>query len=60
VHLANQFVIVGVRADPEPKIAVVHLHGPRAIAQADGDGPVTTDFLELQRRVARITLEERA
>src|SRR5438046_1973747 len=43
VHSANQFIVVGMRADPEPEIAAVHLDGECTIAQADADGPVTSD-----------------
>jgi hypothetical protein len=49
-QLANQFVIVGMGADPEPKITIIHCHGQRAIAQADSNGPITAGLLELQRR----------
>jgi hypothetical protein len=55
---ANQSIVIGMRADPEPEIAVVHFDGERAIAQADAGGPVTSDFLELQRRMARIAFEK--
>ena len=48
-----------MRADPEPEIAVIHLYGERAIEQADTDGPETSDFLELQRRMTRIALQQR-
>ena len=44
--------------DPEPEIAAVDIDGERAIAQTDPDRPVTADLLELQRRVARIALQE--
>jgi hypothetical protein len=47
-----------MRADPEPEIAAVHLNGECTIAQADADGPVASDFLELQRRMARIAFEK--
>jgi hypothetical protein len=55
---ANQFIVVGMRADPEPEIAALHLNGECTITHADADGPVTADFLELQRWMARVTFEE--
>ena len=58
-RLANHFVVIGVRTDPEPEITVVYFNGERAIAQADADGPITSNFLELQRRMARIVFEKR-
>ena len=48
-----------MRANPEPEIAAVNFYGERSVAQADPDGPVTSDFFELQRRVARIVFEKR-
>ena len=47
-----------MRADPEPEIAAVHVNGEGAIAQADPDGPVTSDFLELQRRMTWIAFQK--
>ena len=55
---ANQFIVVGMRADPKPEIAALHLNGECAITHADADGPVTSDFLELQRRMTLIAFEE--
>lgn len=56
---ADHFVVVGMRAYPEPEVTAVHVNGEGSITQADPDGPVTADFLELQRWVARIALEHR-
>jgi hypothetical protein len=47
-----------MRADPEPEIAAVHVHGERSITLADPNGPVTSDLLELQRRMAWIAFEQ--
>src|SRR5450756_433000 len=47
-----------MRADPEPEIAAIHVHGERAIAQADPHGPVTPNLLELQRWMARIAFQK--
>jgi hypothetical protein len=43
-----------MRTDPEPEKAAIHFNSERTITQSDPDGPVTTDFLELQRWMARI------
>jgi hypothetical protein len=54
---ADQFVIVGMRADPEPEITAVDVDGQGSITQANPDGPVASDLLELQRWMPRIALE---
>ena len=56
--LANQSVVVGMRADPEPEIAAVHVNGEGTVAWPDPDGPVTSDLLELQRRMAQIAFQK--
>ena len=52
-------IIVGMRADPEPEIAAVHIHRERAITQADSNRPVTSDLLEMQGWMARIAFQKR-
>lgn len=47
-----------MRADPKPDITIVHGNGEGAIAQPDPDGPVKSDFLELQRRMAWIAFQK--
>jgi hypothetical protein len=40
---ADQFIVVGVQADPEPEVAAVSVNGECAIAQTDVDRSVTSD-----------------
>jgi hypothetical protein len=47
-----------MRTDPEPEIAAVHVRRERAIAQANADGPVSPDPLELQRWMTWVTFEK--
>jgi hypothetical protein len=47
-----------MRADPEPKVGVNRFNSQGAIAQADADGPISPDLFELERRMARIALEQ--
>lgn len=47
-----------MRADPEPDIATIPGNGEGAIAQPDPDGPIRSDFLELQRRMAWIAFQK--
>ena len=58
-QLVNQLVIIRVRADPEPEQSVFGFDRQRAVPQADADGPVAPDLLQLQRGMARVFLEER-
>jgi hypothetical protein len=48
-----------VRANPEPKISAFCFNSQGSVAQADADGSISTNFFELERRVARIALEQR-
>jgi hypothetical protein len=56
--LADQTIVVSVRADPEPKISIVSFDSQSSVAQADADGPISSNFFELERRMALITLEQ--
>jgi len=44
---AQQFVIISMVTDPEPKNPAGNLGAERAMIQADTNGPKTTDFLEM-------------
>ena len=57
--LADQFIVVGMRSDPEPEATSIDVDRKGAIAQSDSDGPETADPLELQRRMPRIAFEKR-
>src|SRR5450631_3814820 len=57
--LADQSIVIGVRADPEPNISIFRLDSQGSVAQADADGPISSNFFELERGVARIALERR-
>jgi hypothetical protein len=57
--LADQSIVIGVRADPEPNISIFRLDSQSSVAQADADGPISSNFFELERGVARIALERR-
>src|ERR1700732_921901 len=48
-----------MRANPEPQQAAFDFHRQRAIPGPDPNGPEAAHFLEMQRRMLRILLEER-
>jgi hypothetical protein len=57
--LANELVIFGMRADPDPQNAAIPFldtQGP--VMQTNARGKESTDPLEMQRRVCAIFLEE--
>jgi hypothetical protein len=58
VASADQPVVLSVGANPEPEVALIHLDGQRTMAQTDAHRPVTSDLLELQRRMTRITFQK--
>jgi hypothetical protein len=47
-----------VRADPEPEIIFVDLDSEGTVVEAYPNGPVLSNLLELQRRMARVALEK--
>ena len=47
-----------MRTDPEPQIAVIGLPGQRAVTQADANGSIASDLLELKGWMLRITFEK--
>jgi hypothetical protein len=48
-----------MRADPEPHQIVAGFHRERAIAKPDAHRPEFSDFLETQRRMLRVLLQQR-
>ena len=46
LHLANQSVVLGVRADPEPHDIRFVTHGQGPVVQANPDGPETIYLLQ--------------
>jgi hypothetical protein len=46
--MAEESVIVGMRADPEPEDIPLVFHGERPVVQANPDGPEASDLLEEQ------------
>lgn len=59
VRVSNPLVVLGVAANPHPdkKVGTV-FHGQRAIMQPNTHGPIIAEFLELQRWMTRILLEQ--
>jgi hypothetical protein len=35
MNLADQSIVIGVRADPEPKIGIIRFNGQGSISQSD-------------------------
>ena len=56
--LAYQLVVLGMRTDPEPQQVLSRFDGQRSVAQTNSDCTVLSDFLEMQRRVRRIGLQQ--
>jgi hypothetical protein len=46
--MAEESVIVGMRADPEPEDIPLVFHGKRPVVQADPDGPEASDLPKVQ------------
>jgi hypothetical protein len=46
-------------ADPEPQISILGFNGESPITQANTRRPVSPDFFELQRGMARIAFQQR-
>ena len=47
-----------MRADPMPAHISAHFGGKRAVMCPDANTPKSTDFLEMQRRMSRVFLQE--
>lgn len=56
--LCDQLFVAIVGTDPEPDQALGAIPRQRTDAQADASGPEGPDFLESQRRMARVGLEQ--
>lgn len=56
---ANQPIVVGMRADPEPHQPVSHVHRQNAMVSADASGPKTSDLLEVKRGMPWVLLQTR-
>jgi hypothetical protein len=56
--MTKQFVIVGMRSNPEPQDIALVFHGHCPVVEADTDGPETTDLLEVQRRMTWILAQQ--
>ncbi len=57
--MTKQFVIVGMRSNPEPQDTALVFHGHRSVVDADTDGPETTGLLEVQRGMTWILVQQR-
>lgn len=55
---ADELVILGMGADPEPQQTVGSLDRKRAIMQSYPRRPETTNLLEAERRVLMVDLQE--
>jgi len=56
--LADDAVVIGVRADPKPQDAVRNINTERAIMSANSHRMKPSDSLEVERGVARVCLEK--
>lgn len=57
----DKTIILGMRTDPEPENPIRlarSVHSDGAIVNADSDRPEIARFLEVERRVLRMRLEE--
>jgi hypothetical protein len=50
--MAEEFVIVGMRADPEPEDILLVFYSKCPVVEADPDRPEASDLLEGQGRMA--------
>jgi hypothetical protein len=48
---ADQLIIVGVGANPEPERPFLDFDGQRSMAQPDADGSIASDLFEMKRRI---------
>lgn len=55
--LADDVIILGVRADPVPEDTLVDVGADRPMMRADPHRPMPPDVFEVERRVARISLQ---
>ena len=55
---ANEPIVIGVRADPEPQVAAICFDRECTVTKSNPHGPVTSDLLELQGWVPRVVLEK--
>jgi len=55
---AEDSIVLGVRADPEPDQIGAILDRQRAIVQANADSPKAPNLLQSQRRVTRVLPEQ--
>lgn len=55
--LADEFVVVGVSANPEPNEIVTRLDRESTMLKADSCRPEPSHLFEMQRRVPRVPFE---
>ncbi len=55
--LADELVVIGVRANPEPDEVLARLDCESTMVQPDPRRPEAADFLEMQGGVPRVPLE---
>ncbi|MCH7921046.1 MAG: hypothetical protein IIC50_24125 [Planctomycetes bacterium] len=55
---ADQFVIFGMRPDPQPKTALRDSDRQGTVSDPDSDRAKTTDLLEVKARMIRVLLEK--
>ena len=58
VRLADNSVVFGMSANPEPHNAIVDIRSEGAVTIANPDGPDRANAFEVQRGVARVALEK--
>jgi len=56
--LIQKSIVFSVASDPEPKQSRFHFHRKSAVVKANSDRPVLANFLEVERWVRRVGLEQ--
>lgn|GEM_PF-1472078 len=54
--LSKDSVVIGVAPDPEPEESILHFNCQRSVMDANADGPVFADLLEVERGVSGVFL----
>ena len=57
-RLADDLVVIGVRVDPKPADAVLHVNAKGTVVQSNTHGGVLADPFELQRRMACVGAQQ--
>lgn len=52
--LADQRIVLGMRADPDPQNTIIHIDPQRPVMKADPYGPEAGYLLEMKGRMLRV------